>query len=260
MLMPQITFMPVAPGARLFFSLEGEPPLHAIGGRPAVQWAVRVEPDTEVRLSVGGKLNDLSGYIHVDVGDSSPQGKSQYGTNESPQDLWGTLRIIDADEYRPATFLVSLHVSQQMFDRLVRLAELGRPPSGTVHFPRSPPFSGEKGAALEPIKYAAGWDMDASDIEWDNKTHPEVEITWCSFSAELGVPEPAPSEGGSEGDDDKRPELTELLPPTRADVAAIHVKVEKISEQIGRTARTVQWVGWLIVILLVLQIGRALLR
>jgi len=54
--MSQITFVPVAPGAHLSFSLEGERKLHATGGLPSVRWAARASLGTEVSFSGGGKL------------------------------------------------------------------------------------------------------------------------------------------------------------------------------------------------------------
>ena len=131
--MTQLTFVPMAPAATLSFGLDGQPPPMEIGGEAHIGWGIRVASDDRVELTTGGKLKDIRGGMSVKVGTASPFGKLQTTDN---REIWGVLAysgpVSEIEFQFPARYYVQLFVSQRLFDQLLRLAELGRPPSVTV--------------------------------------------------------------------------------------------------------------------------------
>jgi hypothetical protein len=247
--MSMITFVPVAPAAKLSFDLDGEPPIGAFSGVPSVSWEISAEADDRVRLSTGRELKDVTGYLNVKVGTASPLGKVTCGEGDKRKEIWGTLSYHGARseiEFSISErYFVSLHVSRQVFDRLVRLTELGRPPYATISFPSSLLYGGEKAEAEFALTYP-----DAGGLEWDNKKYPHVEIGWCSFNAQFGTSRSAVA--GEDGDE-KKLESNQLLPPTRADLTAIQERVVRIDERLASFAGTVKYLFWVIVVVLIAE-------
>jgi hypothetical protein len=243
--MPSITFEPTSPSAHLSFPLDGDPPKNlSVPTRRGVSWSVRVahRPPMrqQVRISTGGKLNDLPGRVGIFVGVATPNGKAQYKAG----DKWGILSYHEGREEFPENYAISLYVSATLLDQLVRLAELGRPPTLNVDLGDDLMLDDKKSANEKFIKY--GWEPDGSGLEWDNKSARVLEIMWCGFSSELGTPD-------TRLDEDEDIDSNLLLPPTRADVTAINATVGKISTDLSQLTRTVQWIGLLILIAFVVS-------
>jgi hypothetical protein len=113
-----------------------------------------------------------------------------------------------------------------------------------------PKVSLSPGESDAPPPLKIGWEPDGSGLDWDNVAHPKIPVIWCTFTSELGVPLPEPD------DDGKQPAPEDLLPPTRADVAAIQNRVAKIDDRLASFANTMKFLAWLIVAVFV--IGRLL--
>jgi hypothetical protein len=253
--MPHMTFLPVDAATSFSFPLDGPAPARAISNNTTLAWSVRLEHGKKVRLSTGSRLNDIQGHVNIQVGDASPEGRSVFGEEENRIERWGFLRYFESDSSDflsvPEQYFVSLYVSQRLFDRVLRLAERGHPP--TVSIEVAEKSIGDLLKGEEPPKEFAmkyGWEPDGSGVEWNNKASPHVEITWCTFSAELGTP--AITLPGGDDHEGKELDPKLLLLPTRADLAMIQDRVAKIDDRLGKFAGTVKMLGWLILAVLVI--------
>ena len=244
--MPSVTFEPVRPQARMNFQVDGTAPPEVLAvGADGIAWDIR--PEEMVRLSSGGKLKDIGGSVYLRVGDATPDGKETIRSGVR----WGGLYYREAKYEFGERYTVDLHVSRRIFDRVLRLVEMGRPPCIDLELGDEDKLTLEGADAKTGIKY--GYDPEGRDLDWDNKAHPTLEIVWCKFVGQLGtrVPEDAECEA-----DDHKPNVTQWMPPIKRDVAEVRDRIVAVQVAIQKFAGHALFVGWVIAILLAVLIFR----
>jgi hypothetical protein len=232
--MLDISLNPTGTGAGWSFSFDGVPPAEVSGSlsRCVVVWAVRVDDRQKVRLATGKELNDLPGRARFFIGD----------TAQERQACWGTFKWfegVQSEPYVPESYDVDMYVSRAFFNRLESLVAARTIPKLTVS------VGGDRDddeAAPEDrgaIKF--GWEPDGAGLEWDNIKHPRLEVRWCRFDVDVGLP-PSP-------DDEDLPDQS-LASPTKADLRGILETVAKATQKIERLLAPL----WLIAALLALLV------
>ena len=230
--MPSIRLEPTGTAAGWSFSLDGEPPKDVMRNRKAVFWAVKLSPDETVRLATGNELKDLPGRVIFRVGDASPEGKTTYSKGRPVR--WGGLHYIadnksgDSIPRFPESFDVDLYVSRNLFERLESLIAAGRLPALTVTVGEE----SDGDADGHGIRY--GWEPDGRALEWDNKRFPHLEMLWCEFEVDVGLP--------SSQEDDRIPE-TASQPPTKADLDRLNGAVASKIDRLRGSVLLALWVN-----------------
>ena len=169
--MTYITFAPDARDATYRFELDAEAPRSVLPGGTSLGWKVTVSEISSyparmvsAQLKSGGLVRDLTGFVSISAGTATPDGQAIY--DGSPR--WGYLSYRTSPEER---FIVGLHVSERLFERLLELAKAGTIPTVIIQ------LSGEKGIETSQ--------PDGRLHEWDNVSTPHVEILWCEFEVAL---------------------------------------------------------------------------
>lgn len=151
-----------------YFPLNGDPPSSELPeSKPSLAWDAEFPRDSEVRfasLVSGGKMREMTGRVFVTIGTATPDGKEKFDEKAS----WGYFSYRVDPEDR---FLVQLHVSAKMFERLVGFARNGCVPSLDLS------VTDDEGIETAP--------PDGYLAEWDNVKVPNLEIMWCTFTVAL---------------------------------------------------------------------------
>jgi hypothetical protein len=206
-----------------------------------------------VRLATGGTLEKLPGRVWFSIGTATPEGRAVYGEGTPPK--WGALAYHKADENPdhhpplPEAYALSVHVSRSMYETLRALVAVRTLPTISVdvgsNWTRS--FNPDDPEPSDKDAIRHGWEPDGSGLDWDNQKFPHLEIKWCEFRVEVGVPKAE--------DDATRPDLG-LMPPTRNDLAKIleslTLSVRRI-EQLGRSVAVPLWIAVILLGILVLR-------
>jgi len=248
--MPSITFVPSTFQSGLAFTLDGEPPPGVSRGSNGLFWGIRPDKEEEVRLATGGELASLDGSVFITVGSATPEGKHTYDSGKLV--AWGALRYHEAHDSDlhsfPESYSLSLHVSQSVYDRVLRLAERGRPPTIDVEF-------GTDLSAMpeEKVKFGVnyGWEPDGSGKEWDNKNHRAVKVEWCEFKGKFGGPETT-----DDNEEDETASERAWLPATSRDIASVRDKVTRLEASLKKFFGHMLTVSWAIAILLAVLVFR----
>jgi len=241
--MPTIMFEPTGVDAGWEFSLEGEAPPDALDTGPSLSWAVRVGGDDTVRLASGGTLEMLPGRVAFSVGAATPAGREVHGEGKAP--IWGTLMHRKEDTnpdhflMLPEAYTLRMHVSRSMYETLRSLIAARTLPTITVTVGSNWTSSYNSDEPEPPdndaIKY--GWEPDGRGLEWDNEHFRQLEIKWCEFRVDVGLPK-------SE-EDEAQPDRG-MLPPTKGDLAkvleSLTLSVRRI-EQLGRAVTVPLWIA-----------------
>ncbi len=245
--MPRITFEPRSIDVGWRFSLDGEAPPDARVARPGLGWAVKVSKEDTVRLTAGGTLDKLPGHVWFSIGTATPEGREVYREETPPK--WGVLAYQKAEEnpdhypMLPEAYALSVHVSQSLYEKLQALVVARTLPTISVNvgsnwsrsFNPDDPEPSDKDA----IRY--GWEPDGSGLEWDNENFCHLEIKWCEFRVNVGLPKAE--------DDDTQPDR-DMMPPTRSDLAKIRESLTLSVRRIEQLRRSVAVPLWITVILL----------
>ena len=249
--MPTITFEPTGVDAGWSFSLDGEAPPDALDTGSGLGWAVKVSNEGTVRLATGGTLAKLPGRVSFCVGTDTLEGRATY--REGTPSKWGILAYHKADENPdhhpplPEAYALRMHVSQSTYDTLRSLVAARTLPAISVTVGSSPPFSTDESPAPDREAVRYGWEPDGSGIEWDNQEFRHLEITWCEFRVNVGLPK-------SE-DDETQPDR-DMMPPTRGDLAKILESLTLSARRIEQLGRSVAVPLWIAVILLAILVFR----
>jgi hypothetical protein len=230
--MPEhIRLDPTGTHAGWTFSFDGKAPEGSLSTRNVVSWAVRVADRQKIRLATGNDLNKLPGHVRFFVGDATPEGMTPQHDAVGP--CWGRFRWYEELETRyephfPENYEVDMYVSQRLFERLESLVAANQIPKVTLSV----------GSKTDGASIKVGWEPDGSGLEWDNVKRPQLEVVWCDFDVDAGLP--------VSEDDDQLPDQR-LAPPTKADLAE---SVTKAIQKIGQVGASLLIPLWLIALLL----------
>ena len=251
--MPTITFEPTGVDAGWSFSLDGEAPPDVLDTGPGVGWAVKVSNEGTVRLATGGTLEKLPGRVWFSIGTATPEGRAVY--QEETPSKWGILAHHKADEnpdhspMLPEAYALSMHVSRSTYETLRALVAAQTLPTISVnvgsHWTRSFNPDDPEPSDKDAIRY--GWEPDGSGLEWDNENFRHLEIKWCEFRVNVGLPKAE--------DDDTQPDH-DMMPPTRSDLTKILESLTLSVRRIEQLGRSVAVPLWIAVILLAILVAR----
>lgn len=233
--------------------MDGKAPADAVESGPALGWAVRASDDGTVRLATGGALEKLPGRVSFCVGTATAEGRTVYEEGTPPK--WGVLRYHEADNnpgpflLLPETYALTIYVSRSIYDVLQSLVAARTLPTITVtvgsHWNASFHSGEPEPADKDAVRY--GWEPDGSGLEWDNKGFSTLEIKWCEFRVNVGLPKSK--------EDETQPDQT-MMPPTRGDLANVvdsfALSVRRI-ERIGRALAVPLWIAVILLGLLVFR-------
>lgn len=241
--MPSITIEPTGVDAGWSFTLEGEAPPGALDTGPGLGWAVKLSSEHTVRLATGATLEKLPGRVSFSIGTATAEGREVYQEGTPPK--WGVLGYhaedANPDHFMvlPEAYILRMHVSQSTYETLRSLVAARTLPTITVTFGSNWTSSFDRDesepADNEALRY--GWEPDGRGLEWDNGRFPQVEIKWCEFRVNVGLPK-------SE-EDEAQPDRG-MLPPTKGDLAkvleSLTLSVRRI-EQLGRAVTVPLWIA-----------------
>lgn len=250
--MPSITFEPTGVDAGWNFSLDGKAPPGAFDLRPGLGWAVKASDNSIVRLATGRTLDELPGRVWFRVGSATSEGREVYRDGASP--IWGVLAYHESDEnpdhypVLPEAYSLTIHVSRSIFEALKPLVAARTLPAIIVSVGSSDGLLDEEEPTQtrsEAIRY--GWEPDGSGLDWDNKKSRGLEIKWCEFRVDVGLPKAE--------DDESQPDRG-AMPPTKGDVTQVFEAVKLSVQRLEQLGRALMLPLWIAVILLGILIYR----
>ena len=152
------------------FPLDGEAPPLVLPSSYSLSWKAKVSDISGIpariafaKLSSGAKVVDLSAVVSFSIGTAFDTGKEVYGDEA----VWGHLSLYEEKEL----VALHLHVSQEIFKRLVSFCEQGVQPSVTADLRKT-----------EALQVSS---VDGRLDGWRDNISRHLIVDWCHFRATL---------------------------------------------------------------------------